>query len=118
MLLAMFVWGLVGCSQKQSGEETKINEQQEPVQEEGIVQLNELMYTQDAVEAKVNTNIDSKTILKFEKGTPVFVIELTEDNWYMISYQDKNAYIQAIGLEKQQFDETVIKELQEMETDG
>lgn len=91
----------------------------EAAQEVEITELNQIMVTNEAVEAKETPDDSAKTVITYENGVPVFVIGETKDGWYKVSYQDKEGYVPKSVLTMQEFDvEGIDREFQESEAEG
>ncbi len=87
--------------------------------EEGLTELNQIMVTNEAVEARETPTNNGKVVITYESGASVFVIGETKDGWYQVSYQDKEGYVKKSALTMQEFDvEGMDKEFQQIEAEG
>lgn len=87
--------------------------------EEGLTELNQIMVTNEAVEARETPTNSGKVVITYESGASVFVIGETKDGWYQVSYQDKEGYVKKSALTMQEFDvEGMDKEFQQIEAEG
>lgn len=67
-------------------------------QEADMTQLNQIMVTAREVELKAEPNYNSETLMTYEKGASVFVIEVVGDEWVLARYQDKTGYVDKTAL--------------------
>lgn len=65
---------------------------------------NEIMTASQKLEAREEPSQTAEIIIEYEEGAPVFVIGLTADGWYVVSYQDKIGYVKQEELQPMEID--------------
>lgn len=92
---------------EESGQEVEINE------------LNQIMVTKDAVEARELPKDNANIVISYESGAQVLVLGETTDGWYKVSYQGKEGYVRKAELTQQTLDlEGLDKEMESAEMES
>ncbi len=66
---------------------------EETAQEAEIMELNQIMQAEEAVEAKAEPKDNAEVIVTYSAGAPVYVVGETADGWYQISYQNQKGFV-------------------------
>ena len=56
----------------------------------------QLMVAEQDVDMKAEPNADAQTLMTYKKGDLVFATGETADGWYLVTYQDKNGYVETV----------------------
>lgn len=67
-------------------------------------QLQQIMVTARKVEMKAEPDFTSETLMTYEKGASVFVIDAIDDDWVYVRYQDMTGYVDKTALLMQTVD--------------
>lgn len=109
-LLQKMLLGFLFCFTLLISIETKAEENSE----ESVVVKNQMMTTNQEVNALESPDENAVVVMSFEKGAPVIVVGEAENGWYKISYQNKVCYIKQGYIDQQGVNEQLEKEIQEI----
>lgn len=89
-----------GCVYAAESEEVQEND----TEINTATQLQQIMVTARKVEMKAEPDFTSETLMTYEKGASVFVIDAIDDDWVYVRYQDMTGYVDKTALLMQTVD--------------
>lgn len=95
-----------GCVYAAEAEEVTEGVQENGTEINTATQLQQIMVTARKVEMKAEPDFTSETLMTYEKGASVFVIDAIDDDWVYARYQDMTGYVDKTALLMQTMDTT------------
>ena len=91
LVLILAVLLMVGFSPMTARAEAAQTEEEAGVAEP--IQIQKLVVTQDGADAKEEPRTNAKTVMTYEPGTQIAVVEAVNADWYKVAYQGNIYYV-------------------------
>lgn len=92
------------CVYAAEAEEVTEGVQENDAETNSATQLQQIMVTMRQVDMKAKPDFTSETLMTYEKGASVFVIDSVDDDWVYARYQDMTGYVDKTALLMQTMD--------------